>query len=75
MDGANTWTRSEFGGAVWGSEDVAPVEELAARFVEVVGVVFMGEKDGVDGRKKREGESGGFGGAQGHTIEVPGVSG
>jgi hypothetical protein len=50
---------------------MAAVEELAAGLVEVVGVVFVGEEDGVDGGDVWEGEGGREGGAEGVVAEGP----
>lgn len=48
-------------GAITRGQDAPAVEELAAKGVEVVPVVFVGEEDGVDGGQLGEGQGGGGG--------------
>jgi hypothetical protein len=48
--------RSEILRSIGRGEDVATVEELAAFVVEVIGMVFVREKDGVDGGELGEGK-------------------
>ena len=66
-------TRPQGGGTGGGGEDMAPVEEVAAELVEVVGVVFVGEEDCVDGGEVGESECGGDGVLEGDGADWEGA--